>query len=194
MEGQRERISAELKESIEVKEACLADGTDIILRIGQIIIDAYRKGNKVILCGNGGSAADAQHLACELVSKFKLERPAIPAIALTTNTSILTAVGNDYDFGSVFSRQVEAWANEGDVVIGISTSGSSSNVLKAMETARKKGATTVGFTGREGNKLEAATDICFKANSSNTPRIQEVHITVGHIVCSLVEEALFGEK
>lgn len=194
MEKQREQIVAELKESVRVKEACIADGIDTILRIADLIINAYQKGKKVILCGNGGSAADAQHLAGELMSKLRLERSPVPAIALTTNTSVLTAVGNDYDFESIFSRQVEAWANEGDVVIGISTSGSSPNVLKAMEAAKNRGAITVGFTGRDGRKLEVATDICFKVDSGSTPRIQEVHITVGHIICSLVEEALFGEK
>lgn len=148
----------------------------------------------MVLFGNGGSAADAQHIATELAGRYKLERPPLPALALTTNTSTLTAIANDYNFDQVFSRQVEALIAPGDIAVGISTSGQSPNVLRAIEVARSKGATTLGLTGQKGLQLAANVDLCLTVPSTDTPRIQETHIIVGHILCDLVEQALFGQE
>jgi len=161
--------------------------------IADLLVDAFRKGNKVLLFGNGGSAADAQHIACELAGKFYLDRSPLPAIALTTNTSALTAIGNDYGYDEVFARQVRSLAKRGDIVIGISTSGNSPNVLRGIKEAKHLGATTIAFTGRRG-KLRELADYALSVPSVDTPRIQEAHITAGHIICYLVERALFGHK
>jgi len=187
-------VRGQLVESIGVKEAIIQseDQLTAIVGIAEKMIECYRAGGKVIFMGNGGSAADSQHLACELVSKFQMERAALQAIALSVNTSILTAIGNDYDYDQVFARQVEAWARPGDVVVGISTSGNSGNVVVAMEKAKELGAKTIAFTGESGGKLASVADMCFKAPSGSTPRIQEAHITAGHIICDIVEKALFG--
>ncbi|MFC1786447.1 SIS domain-containing protein [Halobacteriota archaeon] len=184
------KISEMLEEGARIKME-LREQSAEIEKICERIIKAYENGKKVVLFGNGGSAADAQHIACELVSKFMLERKGLPAIALTTNTSILTAIGNDYGYNNVFSRQVEALVERGDIVIGISTSGSSPNVIKGIRTAKEKGAITIGFIGRRG-ELAKVVDLCIKVPSSNTPRIQEAHITIGHIICDIVEKELFG--
>jgi len=185
-----------LNESIRVKKKIVDDPSLLsqINRISSIIIEAYRKKNKVILFGNGGSAADAQHIAGELVNRLHLEREALPAIALTTDSSVLTSIANDYDYSRIFARQVEALAKEGDVVIGISTSGGSSNVIEAVKTAKEKGAKTVGFTGKKGGKLAELVDFVISVPSDETPRIQESHITILHIICCLVERELFGDK
>jgi len=188
----RREIAKRLQESAQIKEAIAESKVNEIERIINLIITAYRAGGKVVLFGNGGSAADAQHIAGELVGKFKLERQALPAIALTTNTSILTAVANDYGYETVFSRQVEALVNEKDIAIGISTSGDSSNVIEAIKTAKKKGAKTIGLTGGSGGKLAEVADLALIVPSDSTPRIQEAHITIGHIVCELVEKELAG--
>ncbi len=189
-------IKKYLNESVEVKRKILNDPfiLDKIKETASLIIEAYGGGKKVILFGNGGSAADAQHIAAELVGRFKLERSALPALAFTTDTSILTSVANDYDYSKVIVRQVEALVEEGDVVIGISTSGSSLNVLKGIEAAREKGARTIGFTGEDGGKLTQAADLTIEVPSSDTARVQEAHITILHIVCFLVERQIFGEK
>lgn len=185
-----------LNESIRVKKKIVDDPSLLsqINQISSIIIEAYRKKNKVILFGNGGSAADAQHIAGELVNRLHLEREALPAIALTTDSSVLTSIANDYDYSRIFARQVEALAKEGDVVIGISTSGSSSNVIEAVKTAKEKGAKTVGFTGNKGGKLAELVDFVISVPSDVTPRVQESHITIFHIICCLVERELFGDK
>lgn len=162
-----------------------------ILKIADALATAFRRGNKVVLFGNGGSAADAQHIACELQGKFYRQRAPLPAIALTTNTSILTAIANDYGYEEVFARQVKALVKSGDIAIGISTSGNSPNVILAISEAKKSGATTVAFTGI-GGKLSKAADYTLSVPSRETPRIQEAHITMGHVICSLVEDALFG--
>lgn len=159
-----------------------------------MLIDCYRAGGKVLLCGNGGSAADAQHLAAELISRLRLERPAIPALALTTNTSLLTAIGNDYKYDLVFVRQVEAFGRPGDVLIAISTSGESENVIKAVEFARVEGIQSLALTGNKGGRLAGKVDLAIKVPSDNVQRIQECHITIGHILCELIESALFGTK
>lgn len=186
-------IREEIKQSIETKQRLLFTLSNEIARAGNLLAKALRSGKKVILFGNGGSAADAQHIAAELVGRFKKERKAIPAMALTTNTSTLTAIGNDYSYEEIFSRQVEAFAQKGDVVIGISTSGNSPNVLKAMKQAKKLGAATVALCGA-GGKLKGMADVKLCVPSTNTPRIQECHILVGHILCKIAEENLLREK
>jgi len=179
-----------LEESARIKKAIAKSKISEIEHMVKFIIMAYKRGGKVVLFGNGGSAADAQHLAGELVGQFALKRQAFPAIALTTDTSILTAVANDYGYDAVFSRQVEALVNEKDVVVGISTSGNSPNVIEAIKLAKTKGAKTIGLTGGNGGKLAEVADLVLIVPSDITPRIQEAHITIGHIVCELVEKEL----
>ena len=186
----RREIAQRLEESARIKKAIAKSKIDEIERMVEFIIMAYKTGGKVVLFGNGGSAADAQHIAGELVGRFALKRRAFPAIALTTNTSVLTAVANDYGYDAVFSRQVEALVNEKDVVVGITTSGNSPNVVQAIEMAKMKGAKTIGLTGGKGGKLAEVADLVLVVPSDITPRIQEAHITIGHIVCELVEKQL----
>ncbi len=185
-----------LNESIRVKKKIVDDPSLLsqISQISSLIVEAYRKEKKVLLFGNGGSAADAQHIAGELVNRLHLERDALAAIALTTDSSVLTSIANDYDYSRIFARQVEALANKGDVVIGISTSGSSSNIIEAIRVAKEKGAKTVGFTGKEGGKLAELVDFLISVPSDETPRVQESHITILHIICCLVERELFGDE
>lgn len=183
-------IVCRLEESAQITKTMAKDTVSQIEQMASLIIMTYRAGGKVVLFGNGGSAADAQHIAAELVQKMLLERQAFPAIALTTNTSILTAVANDRGYETIFSRQVEALVNKNDVVIGITTSGDSSNVIEALETAKTKGAKTICLTGGSGGKLAKVADLTLIIPSYNTPRIQEAHITIGHIVCELVEKEL----
>ena len=159
-------------------------------KIAGLTAGALRAGGKILLCGNGGSAADAQHVAAEFVGRFAKERAAWPAIALTANSSTVTAIGNDYGFEYIFSRQVEALAKKGDVVVGISTSGNSGNVLKALAEGKKRGCTTIGMTGKNGGKLRTLADISISVPSDETPRIQETHILAWHIICELVEKEL----
>ncbi|MFX1297164.1 MAG: SIS domain-containing protein [Promethearchaeota archaeon] len=163
----------------------------LIEKISKEIINAYQNKKKVILFGNGGSAADAQHIAAEFVGKFYKDRESLPALAFHTNTSVVTATANDFGYDLIFERQVSSFVNEGDVVIGISTSGNSPNVIKGLEKAKEKGAITIGFTGQKENKIENVAKYCLKIPSTDTPRIQEGHITVGHIICYLVEKELF---
>jgi len=187
-------IEEHLRKSVELKTKILNDLSllTMIKKVSLAIIEAYRNRKKLILFGNGGSAADAQHIAAELVNKFELERMALPAIALTTDTSILTSIANDYDYSRIFARQVEALAEEGDVVIGISTSGTSPSVIKGIGVAREKGAKTIGLTGKNGGKLAKIVDLVLKVPSNDTPRIQEAHITILHIICYLIEKKLFS--
>ena len=187
-----DEINRILNESILISRAIIEKRVKEIEIISELIIKAYKSGGKVLLLGNGGSAADAQHIAAELIGKFALKRRAFPAIALTTNSSILTAVANDYGYGNVFSRQVEALASDKDVVIGISTSGGSVNVIKAIKAARSMGARTVGLTGGDGGILASEVDVALIVPSNSTPRIQEAHILIGHIICELVEKELAG--
>ena len=161
-------------------------------KISAVIIDAFRNKKKILLCGNGGSAADSQHIAAEFIVRFKRERRSLPAIALTTDTSIITATGNDYNYESIFSRQVEGLGEAGDVLIAISTSGNSPNVIAAVLAAKKNGMAAVGFTGASGGKLIQHTDVHFQAASSKTPHIQEMHITALHAVSEVVEDQLFS--
>ena len=189
----KEIVIRELEESANIKRMVAQDLTDIIVDAAQIILNAYKEDKKVLLIGNGGSAADAQHLAAELVGRFRLERTGLPAIALTANTSSLTALANDYGYDSVFSRQLEALANDKDVLIAITTSGTSPNVLEAAKMAKSQGIIVIALTGRGGGKLEGLADLTIAVPSDNTQRIQEAHITIGHIICHLVEKELFGE-
>ncbi|OGS38848.1 MAG: phosphoheptose isomerase [Elusimicrobia bacterium RIFOXYD2_FULL_34_30] len=186
----KQKILNILDESISIKEKSKLL-VDVIENIAQEVIKCYKNGNKVVLFGNGGSAADAQHISTEFVSRFEKERKSLFAIALTTNTSAITAIGNDYSFDKVFTRQVEAFVQKGDVVIAISTSGNSKNVIDAAEQSKKQGAVIIGFAGASGGKLKDVCNITLKVPSENTARIQEVHITVGHIICKLVEDELF---
>jgi D-sedoheptulose 7-phosphate isomerase len=190
------RVSASIRASIAVKELLLrnAEVVSVIAKVSELLVDTVDKGNKVLLLGNGGSAADAQHIAAEFVGRFAFDRPALPALALSVNTSCVTAIGNDYGFDLVFSRQIEALARPGDMAIGISTSGNSSNVLHGLSAARKMGLCTVALTGCTGGKLKNAAEYCICAPSNETPRIQECHILIGHIISELVEETIFHEQ
>jgi len=161
--------------------------TNEISKVVKVLRDCYEEKNKLLIIGNGGSAADSQHFAAELVGRYKLERKSLPAIALTTDTSIITAIGNDYGFDYVFSRQCESIVNDGDVVIAISTSGNSKNVINAITTSKKNGATTIAITGGDGGELSRISDISLKVPSNSTPRIQEAHRIIIHIICELVE-------
>jgi D-sedoheptulose 7-phosphate isomerase len=184
------QIKEELEASIEVKQAVIAKNVDIIREIVETVSNCLKNGHKLLFFGNGGSAADSQHIAAEFVSKFNMDRQALPAIALTVDTSILTSCANDYHFDRVFARQVEALGQQGDVAIGISTSGNSPNVLNAMEEAKHKGLKTIAFTGETGGKLKDRVDICLQVPSKVTARIQEAHITVAHIICNITEKEL----
>lgn len=191
-----ESVRSSIEASIAAKERLLNDTRLVatVSRVAQILIDAFGAGNKVLLFGNGGSAADAQHIAAEFVGRFAFDRPPLPALALSVNTSCVTAIGNDYGFDLVFSRQIQALAHRGDVAIGISTSGQSPNVLQAVSVARKMGLHTVGLVGSNGGALEDAVDHCIRAASADTPRIQECHILIGHIIAELVEQTIFHEE
>jgi D-sedoheptulose 7-phosphate isomerase len=188
-------IIKQIKESLKVKRLIL-DDKEIqrsIKAAAKICSRSFKKGNKIIFAGNGGSAADAQHLAGELVNRFSFDRPGLSAIAITTDTSILTSISNDYGFDKLFARQVEAIGKEGDVLISLSTSGNSINILEGIKEAKKAGIITIGLTGKSGNKMNKLCDLMLNVPSRETPRIQEAHILVGHIICSLVEETLFGK-
>lgn len=187
-------IVSQIKESVSVKESILRDSDtlDVIKEVAELVTDAYKNGFKTLLAGNGGSAADAQHIAGEFVSRFYFDRPGLPSIALSTDTSILTAIGNDYGFDKLFERQVQAQGVAGDVFIGISTSGNSKNIIKALLASKEKGIKTVGLTGQSGGNMAELCDFCIKVPSMETPRIQESHILIGHIICCIVEEAIFG--
>lgn len=188
------RIKQFLKTSGDLKYQVADTLSGEILKAANTIGNCIANGGKLLLMGNGGSAADSQHIAAELIGRFKKERKAIPAIALTVDTSSLTALGNDYGFDSVFSRQVEALATTGDSVIGISTSGNSPNVIKALNLAREIGAKTIGFMGNDGGKMQTCVDISIIVPSNDTARIQEVHITIGHIICEIIEQDLINEN
>jgi D-sedoheptulose 7-phosphate isomerase len=184
-------ISRRIEASIEVHQQLL-EYTEICAEVAVRLIRAFRRGNKVLLFGNGGSAADAQHIAAEFVGRYYLDRPALPAQALTANASTLTAIGNDYAYDQIFSRQIEAFGQAGDVAIGISTSGNSRNVIEALRAAKRKDLVTVGMTGESGGQLKSEVDYCICVPSGDTPRIQEAHVLIGHILSELVEQAIFG--
>ena len=188
----KERIRQQIAASISVKQEILSSESlvDRIAAVAGVCIDAFKRGNRVLLAGNGGSAADAQHIAAEFVSRFEFDRPGLPSIALTTDTSMLTAIGNDYGYERLFLRQLEANGRKGDVFIGISTSGNSKNVLLAIENCQRLGITSVGLAG-SGGQIQSKCDYVIAVPSTNTARIQESHIMIGHLICGLVESALF---
>ncbi|MCO5242156.1 MAG: D-sedoheptulose 7-phosphate isomerase [Chitinophagaceae bacterium] len=190
------KIKDIVADSIKVKQQIWAD--EILLRkvdaVVEVITKAFQQGNKVLFCGNGGSAADAQHLAAEFSGRFYIDRDALPAEALHANTSYLTAVANDYSYDVIYSRLIKGLGNPGDVLVGLSTSGNSKNIVLAFEQAKINGMITVGFTGEGGGKLKAVSDYLIPVPSADTPRIQESHILLGHIICQLVEEKYFSER
>ena len=188
------RIKQAIQESIELKQQILSDEqlVQTISEVADICSDAYCEGNKVLFCGNGGSAADAQHLAAELSGRFYFDREPLDAEALHVNTSYLTAVANDYSYEEVFSRLVKAKGKKGDILIGISTSGNSANIIRAFKTAQELGMITVGITGETGGKMKNISDYLLNVPSKDTPRIQESHILIGHIICELIESRIFG--
>lgn len=185
-----EEIVERIRESMRVK-AALEPQADLLRRIAEQWIDCLRGGGKILFFGNGGSAADAQHLACELAGRFYKDRPGLAALSLTVNTSTLTAVGNDFGYEHLFARQLEGLARSADVAVGISTSGNSQSVLNALRKARSIGLKTTGLTGRSGGPLPALVDLCLRVDSDDTPRIQEAHILAGHIICEMVEREIY---
>lgn len=191
-----EKIKSIIEEAIEVKKKVLQDDTLIktIEKTIEVITSAFKNGNRVYFCGNGGSAADAQHLAAEFSGRFYADRKALPSEALHCNTSYLTAVANDYSYDDIYARLIDGIGEAGDVLVGLSTSGNSKNIIKAFEVAKAKKMITVGFTGITGGQMKAVSDYLVNIPSSDTPRIQESHIMAGHIICQLVEENLFGGK
>lgn len=186
-------IEKALRDSLAVKEHFIRENIPNLIFFAQKIVSAFTSDRKLMICGNGGSAADAQHIAGEFVNRFVLERPPLPAIALTTDTSIITSIGNDYSFDEVFSKQVKAIGVEGDILLGISTSGDSADVIEAAKAARKQGIYIVGLTGGNGGRLANLVDLALMVKSNSTPRIQETHILVGHIICQLVDYILFQQ-
>lgn len=192
----KEFIKQQINDSFQVKQEIFKNEqlVQLIEEVSKKTIEAYENGNKTLFAGNGGSAADAQHLAGEFVSRFYFDRPGLASLALTTDTSILTAIGNDYGYEQLFARQIQANGAKGDIFFGISTSGNSSNIVRALEVAREQGIMTVGLTGSKSGKMDALCDYCIKVPSAETPRIQEAHILIGHIICAVVEEAIFGKE
>jgi D-sedoheptulose 7-phosphate isomerase len=188
-------IDRQIETSFKLKKAILEERElcGMIREVSAKCVEVYKNGHKTLLAGNGGSAADAQHIAGEFVSKFYFDRPGLASIALTTDSSVLTAIGNDYGFEKLFSRQIEANGVKGDMFIGISTSGNSINIIEALKTCQEKGIVTVGLTGASGGEMADLCDYCIKVPSKETPRVQEAHILIGHIICSVVEEELFGK-
>lgn len=190
----KELIEKIFEESAQVKIKFAKENAEKIVEVVQLIAQAFRDGKKLLVFGNGGSATDASHIAAEFVNRFLMERPPLPAIALNTDVAVLTSISNDYDYSQVFSKQIAALGHEGDVVIGISTSGNSSNIIKAIEVAKKNALKTIIFTGGTGGKLAAMADYSFIVPTKHTPRIQETHITLGHAICQMVDQELFGNS
>ncbi len=185
------KILKAFEDSMAVKERFVKEHVSLIAEVSRMIADAFSEGKKLILFGNGGSACDASHIAAEFVNRFKKDRPGLPAISLNTDVAVLTSIANDYDFVEIFARQVKTLGDSGDIAIAISTSGGSKNVIKAVEVARKKGIKTIGMTGGKGEKFASKCDYAFVVACDDTPRVQEVHITLGHVICQMVEEILF---
>jgi D-sedoheptulose 7-phosphate isomerase len=185
------KVLKAFEDSIRVKEKFVKANLDLVIEVSKLIADAFIDGKKLLLFGNGGSACDASHIAAEFVNRFKKDRPGLPALALNTDTAVLTSISNDYDYAEIFARQVKTLGDEGDIAIAISTSGGSKNILKAVDVAKKKGIKTVAFTGLKGEKFASKCDYPFIVPTEDTPRIQETHITLGHVICQIVEEILF---
>ncbi len=188
------RLTEAVNEAVQLKKRLVAEQGEQVTQAARLLAHVLRGGGKILLFGNGGSAADAQHLAAEFVNRFQVERPPLAAVALTTDTSILTAVANDYDFRDVFAKQVQALGRPGDAAVGLSTSGHSPNVVEGLQTAREVGLATVALSGGDGGPVARAAELAIVVPSRNTPRIQEVHITIGHVLCDLVDFLLFPEK
>jgi D-sedoheptulose 7-phosphate isomerase len=186
-----DHIIRTFKESSQLKDVFVNENLHKIVQVVDALTAALKRGNKIMIFGNGGSAADAQHLTAEFVNRFQIERPPLAAMSLSTDTSVITSIGNDYDFSEIFSKQIRALGQEEDVAWGISTSGNSPNIIKAMETAKKMGLVTVGLTGRDGGAIARMVDYSLNVSSNSTPRVQEVHITVGHVICEMVDFKLF---
>lgn len=187
-------IQKQIADSAATKQAILENDAlvNLLVEVAQACVEVYRNGKKILIAGNGGSAADAQHFAAELVGRYGFDRPSLPSIALTTDSSNLTAIGNDYGYEYVFSRQLEGLAQEGDLFIGISTSGNSQNVINAFESAKERGVTTVALVGRDGGKMAAMADFAIVIPSNATPRIQESHLLIEHMICDIIEKEMFG--
>jgi D-sedoheptulose 7-phosphate isomerase len=185
------KILKAFEDSIHVKEKFVKGNLALIAEVSRLIADAFNEGKKLVIFGNGGSACDASHIAAEFVNRFKIERPGLPAIALNTDMAVMTSIANDYDYSEVFARQVKTLSEAGDIAVAISTSGGSKNILKAVDVAKKKGLKTIAFTGSKGEKFASKCDYAFIVPSEDTPRIQETHITLGHVICQIVEEILF---
>ena len=189
----KDAIVKAFEESIQAKQAFLKDNFDTLLKTISVITEAFLRGNKLLLFGNGGSAADAQHIAAEFVNRFRIERPPLPALALTTDTSAITSIANDYDYKEIFAKQVKALGREGDVALAISTSGQAANVLAAIDACKKLNIITIGLTGGDGGMLDRKVDYCLRVSEGkNTARIQETHILVGHVICEMVDQRLFS--
>ena len=189
----RERVERIFADSVAAKQAFVAGQADGVVQAAEAMAGALREGRAVLLFGNGGSAADAQHIAAEFVNRFEVERRPLPALALTTDSSVLTSIGNDYAYDQVFAKQVRALGKRGDVAVGLSTSGRSPNVLRGLEAAREQGLLTIGLTGQDGGQMADLCDHLFRVPSTVTARIQETHITLGHALCALVDDLLFGK-
>ena len=187
----KEEMVQAFRESADIKMRFIRQNAEALTLAVQMVVEAFKAGNKILLFGNGGSAADAQHIAAEFVNRFLIERPPLPAIALTTDTSILTSISNDYGYADSFAKQVKALGKEGDVAVGISTSGAAANVIKGIKAAKEMGLKTVGLAGRDGGELAKVVDIALVVDSQIVPRIQEVHITIGHVLCEMVDRMLF---
>lgn len=187
-------IAKVVKESLKVKEDFIQKNTSKLIHLAEYISKTFKNDRKIMLCGNGGSAADAQHIAAEFVNRFQLERQPLPALALTTDTSIITSVANDYRYEEIFSKQIAALGVKGDTLLAFSTSGKSANILSAIRTARKKGLYTVGFTGGDAGEMLTLVDLALVVESNQTPRVQEAHILGGHIICELVDYILFQKN
>jgi len=191
MQQMKKIVEHSIAESIKAKQKCLEGNQELLIRAASLIVDAFNNENKLMIFGNGGSAADAQHIAAKFVNRFMIERPPLPAMALTTDISVLTSVGNDYTFDEIFSKQIKALGMEGDVAWAMSTSGQSANVLTALKVAQDRGLPTIGMTGSDNDRMAEVTQVLLRVESEDTARIQECHITMAHIICELVDHQLF---
>ena len=187
----KDKIIKAFNDSVLVKQKFVKENVNLIVEVSKVVANSFAQGNKLLIFGNGGSASDASHIAAEFINRFKLERPALPAIALNTDMAVLTSISNDYAYENIFVRQLKALGQEGDVALGITTSGTSGNVLKALEEAKHKNLKTIAFTGVSNEKLDSICDYVFSVPTTDTPRVQETHITLAHVLCEMVEDILF---